>query len=141
MASSVKKKDIKELREAGYLSKEIVHRLPAKGQIVPTPEPIERVVFLTHFVHGLRFPLHPFVRGLMFYYGPDFHDLAPNFVLNITTFIVMCEAFFCIRPHFGLWLKTFSVKPKVVRGTQAECGGAMVGKMPNDLWLEGSFVE
>ena len=37
MASSVKKKDIKELREAGYLAKEIAHRLPAKGQIVPTP--------------------------------------------------------------------------------------------------------
>ena len=46
MASSVKKKDIKELREAGYLAKEIAHRLPAKGQIVPTPEPHERVVFL-----------------------------------------------------------------------------------------------
>ena len=52
MASSVKKKDIKELREAGYLGKEIIHRLPAKGQIVPTPEPHERVMFLTHFVHG-----------------------------------------------------------------------------------------
>ena len=55
MASSIKK-DIKELREAGYLAKEIVHRLLAKGQIVPTPEPHERVVFLTHFVHGLGFP-------------------------------------------------------------------------------------
>ena len=41
MASFVKKKDIKELREAGYLAKEIAHRLPAKGQIVPTPEPHE----------------------------------------------------------------------------------------------------
>src|SRR3954468_19873535 len=44
MASSVKKKDITELREAGYLAKEITHRLPTKGQIVPTPEPHERVV-------------------------------------------------------------------------------------------------
>ena len=69
MASSVKEKDIKKLREAGYLAKEIAHRLPAKGQIVPTPEPQERVVFLTHFVRRLGFPLHPFVRGLMFYYG------------------------------------------------------------------------
>ena len=77
----------------------------------------------------------------MFYYGLDFHDLAPNIVLNISAFIVVCEAFFRIRPHFGLWLKTFNVKPKVVRGTQVECGGAVVGKMPNVLWLEGSFVE
>ena len=67
MASSVKEKDITKLREAGYLAKEITHRLLAEGQIVPTPKPHERVVFLTHFVSGLGFPLHPFVRGLMFY--------------------------------------------------------------------------
>ena len=90
MASSVKKKDITELREAGYLAKEIAHRLPAKGQIVPTPEPHERVVFLAHFVRGMGFPHHPFVCGLMFYYGLDFHDLAPNFILNILAFIVVC---------------------------------------------------
>ena len=66
MASSIKKKDIKELREAGYLAKDIAHRLPARGQIVPTPEPQDRVVFLTHFIHGLGFPLHPFVCRLMY---------------------------------------------------------------------------
>ena len=127
--------------EAGYLAKGIVHRLPAMGQIVPTPEPHERVMFLTHFVRGLGFPLHPFVRGLMFYYGLDFHDLAPNSILNISAFIVVCEAFLRIPPHFGLWLKTFNVKSKVVIDQQAECGGAMVGKMPNVTWPEGSFVE
>ena len=141
MASSVTEGHIKKLRAAGYLAANIAHRLPAAGQIVPTPEPHERVVFLHHFLRGLGFPLHPFVRGLMFYYGLDFHDLAPNFVLNISAFIVVCEAFLRIRPRFGLCLKTFNVKPKVVRGNQAECGGAMVGKMPKVLWLEGSFVE
>ena len=141
MASTVKENDITKLREAGYLAKEIAHWLLAKGQIVPTPEPHERVVFLTHFVCGLGFPLHPFVRVLMFYYGLDFHDLAPNFILNISAFIVVCEAFLRIIPHFGLWLKTFNIKPKVVSGQQAECGGAMVGKMANVTSLEGSFVE
>ena len=38
----------------------------------------------------------------MFYYGLDFHDLAPNFVLNISPFIVVCEAFLRIRPHFEI---------------------------------------
>ena len=131
MASSIKKKDIKELREARYLAKEVARRLPAKGQIVPTPEPHERVVFLTHFIRGLGFPLHPFVRGLMFYYGLDFHDLASNFILNISAFIVVFEAFLRIPPHIVLWLKTFNVRPKLVLDQQAECGGAMVGKMPN----------
>jgi len=141
MVSSVTEGHIKKLRKAGYLSNDIAYRLPEEGQLLPTPRPHERVVFLTHFLRGLGFPLHPFVRGLMFYYGLNFHDLAPNFILNISAFIVVCEAFLCIRPHFGLWLKTFNVKPKVVHGTQAECGGAMVGKMPNVLWLEGSYVE
>ena len=89
------------------------------------------MVFLSHFVCGLGFPLHPFVRGVMFYYRLDFHDLAPNSILNITAFTIVCEAFLRIPPHFGVWLKTFNVKTKVVSGQQAECGGAMVGKMPN----------
>ena len=118
MVSSVTEGHIKKLRKAGYLSDDIAHRLPDVGQLIPTPRPHERVVFLPHFLRGLGFPLHPFVRGLMFYYGLDFHDLAPNFILNISAFIVVCEAFLCIQPHFGLWLKTFNV-----------------------LWLEGSFVE
>ena len=141
MASSIPEEDITKLRGAGYLAADIVHRLPDEGQIIPTLEPHERVVFLPHFVRRLGFPLHPFIRQLMFYYGLDFHDLAPNFVLNISAFIVVCEAFLRIKPHFGLWLKIFNVKPKIVVGQLAECRGAMVDKMPNVTWLEGSYEE
>ena len=77
----------------------------------------------------------------MFYYWLDFHDLAPNSFLNISPFIVVCEAFLRIQPHFGLWLKIFNVKPKVVDGQHAECGGAMMSKMPNVTWPKGMFVE
>ena len=69
MASFVTEGHIKKLRGAGYLAANIAHRLPAAWQIVPTREPHERVIFLHHFLRGLGFPLHPFVRGLMFYYG------------------------------------------------------------------------
>ena len=141
MASSITEGHIEKPRSVGYLSSDIAHRLPDEGKLIPTPRPHERVVFLPHFLRGLGFPLHPFVRGLMYYYGLDFHDLAPNFILNILAFIIVCEAFLCIQPHFGLWLKTFNVKPKVVKGSQAECGGTMVGKMPNVTWLEGATVE
>ena len=58
-------KDIKELWVARYLTAEVAHRLPAKEQVIPAPEPSERVVFIPHFLRGLGFPLHPFVRGLM----------------------------------------------------------------------------
>ena len=112
MASSVTEEDIKKLREAKYLTTEVSHRLPAQGQVIPTPEPTESVVFFSHFHRGLGFSLDPFVRGLMFYYGLDFHDLAQDSILHISSFIIVCEAFLRITPHFGLWLKTSNVKSK-----------------------------
>ena len=72
----------------GYLAGDITHS--------------ERVVFNSHFIRGLGFPLHPFVRGLLFFYELDFNDLAPNSNLHISAFIVMCEAFLRIPPHFGM---------------------------------------
>ena len=57
MASSVTDEDIKKLREAKYLTAEISHRLPAQGQVVPTHEPNESVVFVSHFLRGLGFNL------------------------------------------------------------------------------------
>ena len=83
--------DIKKLRDARYLTSEISHRLPTQGQAVPAPQPGESVVFASHFLRGLGFPIDPFVRGLMFYYGLEFHDLAPESILQISSFIVMCE--------------------------------------------------
>ena len=77
MPSSIMEEDTKKLREARYLTAEISHRLPARGQAIPTPEPNENVVFVSHFLRG-GLALDPFVRGLMFYYGLDFHDLGPN---------------------------------------------------------------
>ena len=119
MPSSVTEEDIKKLREARYLTGEISHMLPARGQVIPTPKLSESVVFISHFLRGLGLAMDPFVRGLMFYYGLDFHDLAPNSLLHISSFIVVCEAFLRITPHFGLWLKIFNVKPQMIKGRHA----------------------
>ena len=140
MASSVTE-DIKKLREARYLTTVILHRLPTQGQVIPTLEPNKSVVFISHFLRGLGFGLHPFVRGLMFYYGLDFHDLAPDAILHISLFIVVCEAFLRITPHFGLWLETFNVKLTMIDGRHAECGGAIISKGADVLWPKGSFPE
>ena len=47
MASSVTEEDIAKLREARYLTADIKHMLPAPGQVIPTPEPNESVVFVS----------------------------------------------------------------------------------------------
>ena len=137
----VTEQDIKKLKEARYLTAEILHRLPPRGQAVPSPEPNESVVFVSHFLRGLGLALDPFFRGLMFYYGLDFHDLAPDSFLHIMIFIVVCEAFLWVTPHFGLWLKTFEVKPKMIEGRHAACGGASICKMTGASWPKGSFPE
>ena len=46
MVSSITEGKIKKLRKSGYLYKDIAHRLPEEGQLLPTPRPHERVVFL-----------------------------------------------------------------------------------------------
>ena len=71
----------------------------------------------------------------MFYYGLDFHDLAPDSFLHISAFIVVCEAFLRITPHFGLWLKTFDVKLKMVEGQHVACGGALISKIAGAPWF------
>ena len=50
MASSVTEEDIKKLREARYLTAEILHRLRAQGQVIPSPEPNKSVVSVSHFL-------------------------------------------------------------------------------------------
>ena len=77
----------------------------------------------------------------MFYYGLDFHDLAPDSFLHISAFIVVCEAFLRITPHFGLWLKTSDVKPKTIEGQHAAYGGALIRKIAGAPWPKGSFPE
>ena len=67
MPSSVTEEYVLKLREAKFLTTEIPHRLPAQGQAIPNPQPRESVVFMSHFLRGLGFPMDPFVRGLLFY--------------------------------------------------------------------------
>ena len=141
MPSSVTEEDLLKLRDARYLTGEISHTLPAQGQVIPTPKPGKSIVFVYHFLRGLSFPTNPFVRGLMFYYGLEFHDLDPESIFHISLFIVVCEAFLRITPQFGLWLKTFIVEPKMIMGQQAECGGALISKNANAPWPEGFFQE
>ena len=87
MPSSVTEEDVLKLREAKFLTAEIPHRLPAQGQAIPTPQPGESMVFTSHFLRGLGFPIDPFVRGLMFYYGAGISRLSsgvhsPNFIIH-----------------------------------------------------------
>ena len=72
MVSSVTEGHIKKLRKAGYLSNDIAYRLPEKGQLIPTPRPHERVVFLPHFLRGTGLTSPPICPGAHVLLRPGF---------------------------------------------------------------------
>ena len=116
VASSIQEEDIAKLREVGYLTADIQHRLPAQGQVIPTLEPNECVVFVPHFLRGLGFTLDPFMRGLTFYFGLDFHDLAPDAILHISSFIIVCGAFLHVTPTLRLMAQDLQCEAEDDRG-------------------------
>jgi hypothetical protein len=69
---------------------------------IPKPSSGYRVMFLAFLVCGLSFPAHEFLRGLLFVYGVQLHQLTPNSILHIACFVTLCEPFLGIEPHWIL---------------------------------------
>jgi hypothetical protein len=58
---------------------------------IPKPPSGYRVMFLAFLLRDLSFPSHEFLRGLLFVYGVQLHQLTPNSILHIACFITLCE--------------------------------------------------
>jgi Putative gypsy type transposon len=112
--SSVKKTDLEILRAQGLLppADQAAVRAPGK-EVFPSAREGERVCFVEFLPRGFGFPLHDFVRGLLYAYGIQIHDLTPNSVLSIASFIVLCECFLGIAPNWMLWKSLFIVRRNV----------------------------
>jgi hypothetical protein len=78
---------------------------------IPKPQSGYRVIFLAFLLCGLSLPAHEFLRGLLFVYGVQLHQLTPNSILHIACFITLCESFLGIEPHFLLWKYFFGSTP------------------------------
>ena len=63
------------------------------------------------------------MRGLLYAYGIQLHDLTPNGVLHIACFFVLCECFLGVHPHWGLWKAIFNVKRNMGGGGTYPTGG------------------
>jgi len=88
---------------------EAVEWLVLNHEEVSAP-PDSYVVSFTPFHElGLMIPLHPFLQGLLHYYQIELQHLNPNGIQHITAFIVLCEGYLGIEPHFELWRYFFSV--------------------------------
>jgi hypothetical protein len=69
---------------------------------IPKPPSGYRVIFFAFLLRGLSFSAHKFLRGLLFVYGVQLHQLTPNSILHIACFITLCESFLGMEPHWIL---------------------------------------
>ena len=83
-----------------------------QAESVPNPSQGERVCLVPYLIRGLGFPIHPFLRGLLEFYGLQLHNLTPASILHIAGFVALCEQFLGCEAHFALWKKLFYLVPR-----------------------------
>jgi hypothetical protein len=103
-------KELSNAEKIGLLKNDPAESLTADPEIIPRPPPGFRVIFLAFMLRGLSLLPHPFLRGLLFAYGIQLHDLNPNMILHIACFITLCECFLGIEPHWALWRRISAIQ-------------------------------
>jgi hypothetical protein len=87
---------------------------------IPKPPSGFQVMFLAFLLRGLSFPAHEFLRGLLFVYGVQLHELTPNSILHIACFVTLCEYFLGNESHWLLWKFLFRLRPSVALSRKPE---------------------
>jgi hypothetical protein len=103
---------------------------------VANPPAGYRVMFLAFLLRGLSLPAHEFLRGILFVYGLQLHQLTPNSILHIACFITLCESFLGIDPHWVHWKFLFCLRPSVSLAENPELGGAIISVRSESHYLE-----
>jgi hypothetical protein len=108
--SDFKQKDLDKAQADGLISNDDQVIFPST-ECIPKPSSGFRVMFLVFLLRGLSLPAHEFLRGLLFVYGVQLHQLTPNSVLYIACFITLCESFLGSNPIFFSGNSSFGSAP------------------------------
>ncbi|KAM0916556.1 hypothetical protein ACQ4PT_010105 [Festuca glaucescens] len=127
--SKLSAQDQKLLKKMGLLNKEAI-KMPG-DESSPHPPIGFRVTFVDFLIRGLAVPVHEFLRGLLFIYGIQLHQLTPNSLLHISIFITLCECFLGIHPHWGLWKRIFYLR----RNNSKNVAYNPLQARKNPLWM------
>ncbi|KAE8819226.1 hypothetical protein D1007_02982 [Hordeum vulgare] len=115
----------------------VAARVPG-AEAASTLEKGEVVVFEEHFYCGFGLPASDFFARFLTIFGLQLHHLAPNAILQLAAFVVLCEGFLVIEPRLDIWRKLFFLKQQSVMMEKAEtekltvpkpmtpCGAALV---------------
>ena len=109
-----------------------------QAENVPSPSKGERVCLISYLIRGLGFPIHPFLWGLLEFYGLQLHNLTPASILHIAGFVALCELFLGIEAHFALWKRLFCLVPRSYEGSIYQVGGAEIWRIAETGYLSGT---
>ncbi|KAE8810707.1 hypothetical protein D1007_12507 [Hordeum vulgare] len=94
-------------------------RLPS-SETSPAPVAGEVVVFVEHFYRGFGLPTSSFFAERLQFFGLQQHHLAPNAILQLATFAVLCEGFMGIEPRVDLRCSLFFFKQQSIAMEKSE---------------------
>ena len=61
----------------------------AQAERSPNPSQGERVCLVPYLLRGVGFPIHPFLPGLLEFYGLQLHNFTPASVLHIAGYVAL----------------------------------------------------
>ncbi|KAI5006210.1 hypothetical protein ZWY2020_033453 [Hordeum vulgare] len=91
-----------------------------RSRDLPMPQEGEIVVFDEHFYRGFGLPAITFFSNWLTFFGLQPHHLAPNAILQLASFVVLCEGFLGIEPRLDLWQSLFYLKQLSKKMEKAE---------------------
>ncbi|KAK1680226.1 hypothetical protein QYE76_041074 [Lolium multiflorum] len=123
--SKISSQDMNLLKRLGFTKKKDALRFPHE-ESYPSPPMEYRVSFVDHLIRGLSPPIHEFLRGLLFVYGLQLHQLTPNSILHVSIFITLCECFLGVQPNWALWKRIFCLRRNGSHGVAYNIGGVVI---------------
>ena len=104
----------------------------------PNPSRGERICLVPYLLRGLGFPIHPFLRGLLEFYGLQLHNFTPASILHIAGYVALCELFLGCEAHFELWKRLLCLVPRTHEGSIYQVGGAEIWRIAGTGYLSGT---
>ncbi|KAK1602320.1 hypothetical protein QYE76_017630 [Lolium multiflorum] len=121
----ISNQDMNLLKRLGFNKEKETLRFPHE-ESYPKPPMGYRVSFVDHLIRGLSPPIHEFLRGLLFVYGLQLHQLTPNSILHVSIFITLCECFLGVQPNWALWKRIFCLRRNGSHGVAYNIGGIVI---------------
>ena len=92
-------------------------------------------MFASHFERGLSPPINPFLGKFLVFYGIQLHHLTPDCITYMSCYLTLCEGYFDIHPHLGLWCSLFYLTGRIAGegGNRIKCGVMRV--VPHRPWV------